>query len=59
VFVIAEGLMMYLAADARRHVFRKVRQLAATTGEVRFIFDLTPGAKSPQGALPDGCLIGR
>jgi O-methyltransferase involved in polyketide biosynthesis len=23
VFVIAEGLMMYLAADARRHVFRR------------------------------------
>lgn len=42
VFVIAEGLLMYLAADARRSLFTKVRQLAATTGELRFVFDLVP-----------------
>lgn len=42
VFVIAEGLMMYLTADARRRLFAKVRQLAAITGDVRFVFDLTP-----------------
>jgi O-methyltransferase involved in polyketide biosynthesis len=42
VFVIAEGLMMYLAADARHGLFAKVRQLAATTGELRFVFDLVP-----------------
>jgi O-methyltransferase involved in polyketide biosynthesis len=42
VFVIAEGLMMYLTADARRRLFTKVRQLAAITGDLRFVFDLTP-----------------
>jgi O-methyltransferase involved in polyketide biosynthesis len=47
VCVIAEGLMMYLAADARRHLFRKVRQLAETTGELQFIFDLTPENEKP------------
>jgi O-methyltransferase involved in polyketide biosynthesis len=51
VFVIAEGLMMYLAADARRGLFAKVRQLAATTGEVRFVFDLTP---TDEEAAPPG-----
>jgi O-methyltransferase involved in polyketide biosynthesis len=49
VFVIAEGLMMYLATDVRRHVFRKVRQLAAITGDVRFIFDLTPRSEESSG----------
>jgi O-methyltransferase involved in polyketide biosynthesis len=47
VFVIAEGLMMYLTADARRRMFRKVRQLAAITGELRFVFDLTPKNEEP------------
>lgn len=42
VFVIAEGLMMYLAAGARRRLFAKVRQLAAITGELRLVFDLVP-----------------
>ncbi|MFY9805639.1 MAG: class I SAM-dependent methyltransferase [Pseudonocardiaceae bacterium] len=47
VFVIAEGLMMYLTTDARRRVFRKVRRLAAFTGELRFVFDLTPQSEEP------------
>jgi len=51
VFVIAEGLMMYLATDARCRVFKKVRQLAATTGEVRFIFDLTPSSEESSGGV--------
>lgn len=42
VFVIAEGLMMYLTADARRRLFAKVRRLAAVAGEVRLVFDLVP-----------------
>ncbi len=45
VFVIAEGLVMYLPADARRHLFAKVRQLAATTGELRLVFDLVPASE--------------
>jgi O-methyltransferase involved in polyketide biosynthesis len=48
VFVIAEGLMMYLAADARRRLFTKVSQLAAITGELRFVFDLTPTSEEPE-----------
>ena len=48
VFVIAEGLMMYLAADARRRLFTKVSQLAAITGELRFVFDLTPTCEEPE-----------
>jgi O-methyltransferase involved in polyketide biosynthesis len=48
VFVIAEGLMMYLAADARRRLFAKVSQLAAITGELRFVFDLTPTCEEPE-----------
>jgi O-methyltransferase involved in polyketide biosynthesis len=47
VFVIAEGLMMCLTADARRGLFAKVRQLAATTGELRFVFDLSPTDEEP------------
>lgn len=42
VYVIAEGLMMYLAAGARRRLFAKVRELAAITGELRLVFDLVP-----------------
>ena len=47
VFVIAEGLLMYLVSDARRDLFAKVRRLAATTGDLRFVFDLTPGTDEP------------
>jgi O-methyltransferase involved in polyketide biosynthesis len=47
VFVIAEGLLMYLDADARRELFTKVRRLAATTGELRFVFDLTQTTEEP------------
>jgi O-methyltransferase involved in polyketide biosynthesis len=54
--VIAEGLMMYLAADARRGLFAKVRQLAATTGEVRFVFDLTPTDKEPAPGIVERVL---
>lgn len=48
VFVIAEGLMMYLTADARRCLFAKVRRLAAITGQVRFLFDLVPTNEEPE-----------
>jgi len=42
--VIAEGLVMYLDAAARRALFAKV---AALTG-VRFVFDLTPADEEPR-----------
>jgi O-methyltransferase involved in polyketide biosynthesis len=51
VFVIAEGLMMYLAADARRRLFAKVRQLAETTGELRFVFDLVPASEQSESGV--------
>ncbi len=51
VFVIAEGLMMYLAADARHRMFAKVRQLAAITGELRFVFDLTPTSEEHESGI--------
>ena len=51
VFVIAEGLLMYLATDARRDLFAKVRQLATTTGQLRFVFDLTPTTQESEGRI--------
>lgn len=48
VFVIAEGLLMYLVAAARQRLFTKVRQLADITGELRFVFDLTPTCEEPK-----------
>ncbi|HEX8935248.1 MAG TPA: class I SAM-dependent methyltransferase [Pseudonocardiaceae bacterium] len=48
VFVIAEGLMMYLTADARRRLFAKVQQLAAITGELRLVFDLVPTSEQAE-----------
>ncbi len=42
VFVIAEGLLMYLDGYARRTLFGKLGGLAQLTGEVAFAFDLVP-----------------
>lgn len=56
VFVIAEGLMMYLAADARHYLFAKVRQLAAIAGELQFVFDLTPRNEEPDPGMPERVL---
>jgi hypothetical protein len=41
--VIAEGLLMYLDAEAQRRLFAKVRAL----GSVRFVFDLVPTPEQP------------
>jgi O-methyltransferase involved in polyketide biosynthesis len=51
VFVIAEGLMMYLTGDARHRLLTKVRQLAATAGELRFVFDLTPTSEQSESGV--------
>jgi O-methyltransferase involved in polyketide biosynthesis len=48
VFVIAEGLVMYLAADARQRLFAKIRRLAEHAGDLRFVFDLVPAADEPE-----------
>ena len=47
-FVISEGLVMYLARDARRRLFDKVRRLADRTGALRYVFDLTPADEEPR-----------
>ncbi len=47
VLVIAEGLMMYLAGDARRRLFGKLREL----GEVELVFDLVPTSEQPKPGL--------
>jgi O-methyltransferase involved in polyketide biosynthesis len=51
VLVIAEGLLMYLAGAARRALFAKVAKLADTTGELRFVFDLTPSNEEAQPGM--------
>ena len=43
-FVIAEGVMMYLAGDARRRLFAKLRNL----GEIELAFDLVPSDEQPR-----------
>jgi O-methyltransferase involved in polyketide biosynthesis len=51
VFVIAEGLAMYLDAAARGRLFAKVRRLADLAGDVRFAFDLVPTNEEPAPGL--------
>jgi O-methyltransferase involved in polyketide biosynthesis len=41
--VIAEGIAMYLARDARRALFANVRAI----GDVELVFDLTPSSEEP------------
>lgn len=47
VFVIAEGLLMYLDGYARRNLFAKLAALAELTGELHFVFDLVPAREEP------------
>ena len=46
-FVIAEGLMMYLDADAQRALCRAVAARLARGGGGRFVFDLVPPSEQP------------
>ena len=48
VFVIAEGLMMYLDGYARRNLFGKLAALAELTSELHFVFDLVPAHEEPR-----------
>ncbi|MEJ7728145.1 MAG: class I SAM-dependent methyltransferase [Polyangiaceae bacterium] len=45
-FVIAEGLLMYLSADKQEVLMRRVRDALAPAGGW-FVFDLVPGAEEP------------
>lgn len=47
VFVIAEGLLMYLAPDAQRRLFARIAALADVASEVHLAFDLVPGPELP------------
>jgi O-methyltransferase involved in polyketide biosynthesis len=47
-FVIAEGLMMYLTAPARQKLFARIRELGSIAGELRFVFDLVPTSEEPE-----------
>ena len=47
-FVIAEGLMMYLAPDAQRGLWARVRKVGELTQHVRLVFDLVPVCEQPK-----------
>jgi O-methyltransferase involved in polyketide biosynthesis len=49
--VIAEGLCMYLRADARRALFARIAALASVCGEVELVFDLVPASDEPPPGL--------
>ena len=46
VFVIAEGLLMYLSADEQRDLFGRIRAILVQGGA--FVFDLVPACEQPQ-----------
>jgi O-methyltransferase involved in polyketide biosynthesis len=51
-FVIAEGLFMYLEPDAQKQLWSRVHALLVRAGGGRFVFDLVPtGEKAPPGAV--------
>jgi O-methyltransferase involved in polyketide biosynthesis len=50
-FVIAEGLLMYLAAPQQRALFERVRALLAESGGGTFVFDLVPAVEEPPPGL--------
>ncbi len=56
--VIAEGLLVYLTADAQRRLWMRVHALAAVAGTVRLIFDLTPACEQPAPGVIGGVLAG-
>jgi O-methyltransferase involved in polyketide biosynthesis len=47
-FVIAEGLMMYLPPEAQRDLWGRVRRLGDLAGDVRLVFDLVPACEQPK-----------
>ena len=47
-FVIAEGLLVYLAADQQRALLRRARALVERAGAGTLVFDLVPAREQPQ-----------
>lgn len=51
-FLIAEGLLMYLEPDAQQKLWARAHALLARAGGGRLVFDLVPtGEKAPPGAV--------
>lgn len=60
VFVIAEGLLMYLAAPEQRRLWARVAALVARTPGSAFVFDLVPACEQPRpGRLGLGRMLER
>jgi O-methyltransferase involved in polyketide biosynthesis len=57
-FVIAEGLVMYLNAEQQRSFFRRVAETIATAGDGAFVFDLVPTSERPRIGWVDRLLTG-
>jgi O-methyltransferase involved in polyketide biosynthesis len=59
-FVIAEGLVMYLDAEQQRALFRRVAEVirVAKGGEGAFVFDLVPTVERPRIGWIDAMIIG-
>jgi O-methyltransferase involved in polyketide biosynthesis len=47
-FVIAEGLLMYLKADAQQRLFEKIAQLCRQADGATFVFDWVPAGEQPR-----------
>jgi O-methyltransferase involved in polyketide biosynthesis len=47
-FVIAEGLFMYLSPEKQRALWKKVASLFAVAGAGTFVFDLVPSREQPE-----------
>jgi O-methyltransferase involved in polyketide biosynthesis len=50
-FVIAEGLLMYLRPEAQRALWRKARALLERAGGGTLVFDLVPASEQPPPGL--------
>jgi O-methyltransferase involved in polyketide biosynthesis len=47
-FVIAEGLFMYLSPEKQRSLWERIASLFAIAGEGTFVFDLVPHVEQPE-----------
>lgn len=50
-FVVAEGLLMYLDEAAQQRLFARVHELLAGRGGGAFVFDLVPAVEQPRAGL--------
>lgn len=50
-FVIAEGLFMYLSPEKQRSLWERIASLFAIAGEGTFVFDLVPHVEQPEAGV--------